>query len=235
MAIRGVAPIGEAVRDLFWPRRCCGCGLRGVWLCDECRADLPIWTAPWCRRCGVPTSLPCHCGELDRAISAARALGPHEGWLQRGVQLLKYRDELARAEQFGEPLSAAIADLPAPDLIVPVPLHRRRELERGYNQARLIAESMSQVAGVEVASPNAVVRSVDTPHQTGLPAAQRRRNLDGAFTVADPGVIRGKRILIVDDVMTSGATLATLARMLRGAGAATVTAATISRAINIRS
>ena len=94
---------------------------------------------------------------------------------------------------------------------------------------------MSQVAGVEVASPNAVVRFVDTPHQTGLPAAQRRRNLDGAFTVADPGVIRGKRILIVDDVMTSGATLATLARMLRGAGAENVTAATISRTINISS
>ncbi len=153
-------------------------------------------------------------------------------WIQRGVHLLKYRDELARAEMFGPMLATAIADTQQPDLIVPVPLHRKRQLERGYNQARLIAESLSDSIGVPVAGADLVVRSIDTPHQTGLAAVQRRRNLAGAFTVRLPLDIVGRRLLLIDDVMTSGATLAECARTLHESGSSDIAVATISRAIN---
>ena len=194
----------------------------------------PVWEAPWCDRCGVPIAYPCHCEELASSIRRARALGQHVDWIQHGVHLLKYRDELKRAEMFGPLLATVIADLPTPDVIAPVPLHPRREIERGYNQAFLIAESLAESSGHPIAAAGTIERSINTPHQTGLPAAQRRRNLSGAFVVRFPSLIQGKRVLLIDDVMTSGATMAECARTIRQAGASSVDIVTISRAINVR-
>lgn len=163
----------------------------------------------------------------------ARALGEHDGWIQNGVHLLKYRDELARAEQFGPMLAHAITDIAKPDVIVPIPLHRARELERGYNQAWLLASSLAACSGIPVVENGVFVRSVDTPHQTGLPSAQRRRNLAGAFAVRDPDALAGKHVLLVDDVMTSGSTVAECARTLRDGGASAVATVTVSRAISV--
>lgn len=222
----------SAVIELAWPKRCSGCGLRGTWLCEDCLDREPVWTTPWCARCGVPSGFRCHCDELAPAISSARALGQHNGWIQQGVHLLKYRDELARAEQFAPMLAQAVADVHPPDVIVPVPLHRTRELERGYNQARLLATSLSASSGIPVVDAGAFVRSVDTPHQTGLPSAQRRRNLAGAFSVRASDAFSGKRVLLVDDVMTSGSTVAECARTLRSGGACSVAIVTVSRALS---
>lgn len=231
---RYAAAGADALRDLAWPRRCSGCGFRGTWLCEACLDATPVWTPPWCERCGVPKEFGCHCHELAPAIAGARALGRHVEWIQRGVHLLKYRDEMARAECFGPLLATAIADLTRPDLIVPVPLHPNRELERGYNQAALIAEALSNTAVLPVIAPRVVVRSLDTPHQIGLAAHERQKNLVGAFAVTKPEAITGKHVLVVDDVLTSGATMAEIGRALRRAGAARVDVVTVSRAINVK-
>lgn len=232
-ALRNVAAItGSAFRDFFWPRRCSGCGYRDVWLCDECLAKTPVWQAPWCSRCGIPVQFLCHCHELVSAISAARAVGHHTEWLQRGVQLFKYREELARADQFAPLMADAIVDLPVADLIVAVPLHRKREIERGYNQALLLAERISAEIGVPVADRGVFVRRANTRHQTGLSADERRKNLSNAFVVERPTVIAGSSVLLVDDVMTSGATMGACATIIRQAGAKHIQVVTVTRAIN---
>lgn len=235
MSIRRFAAFGgTAFRDFMWPRRCSGCGFRGVWLCDECAERHPVWQPPWCARCGVPEEFSCHCHELSGAIAAARAAGRHIDWLQRGVQLFKFRDEMTRAELFGPMIARAIADLPAPDLIVAVPLHPKRVQERGYNQAELLAERLSSDIGVPFLEEGVFVRSLNTPHQTGRSGIERRRNLAGAFEVRNSTAVAGRSVLLIDDVVTSGATVSTCASVLRGAGAARVTVASVSRAINVR-
>jgi ComF family protein len=171
---------------------------------------------------------------LVGAISAARAVGQHTEWLQRGVQLFKYREELARAEHFGPLMARAIGDLLTPDVIVAVPLHRTRERERGYNQALVLAERLSDAVEVPVVGRGAFVRHSNTPHQTGRSALERRQNMANAFVVERPSEIAGLSVLLVDDVMTSGATMGACASVLRKAGAARIQVVTVTRAINVR-
>jgi ComF family protein len=113
------------------------------------------------------------------------------------------------------------------DLIVPVPLHRSRERERGYNQSALVARGLGQILGVPV-SPRALRRNRGTRTQTELSAEERARNVEGAFEVRDPGKVAGLRVLLVDDVLTTGATLDAGAAALRKAGARQVYAAAVA-------
>ena len=106
----------------------------------------------------------------------------------------------------------------SPDVIAPVPLHGRRERERGYNQSSLLAREVSRRAGI--GSAQALRRTRDTPSQTAMSIEERRRNVDGAFECA--GDVRGRRVLLVDDVVTTGATMSACAATLKAAGATRV-------------
>jgi ComF family protein len=123
------------------------------------------------------------------------------------------------------------ASLPggAPDLLVPVPLSRAREQERGFNQAALLARRVGRAWDVPV-HPGALVRSVDTRAQTELSGRERRHNVRGAFRVERPRAVAGRHIIIVDDILTTGSTAGACALALRRAGAVTVGVVTVARA-----
>lgn len=127
---------------------------------------------------------------------------------------------------------AGVTLLPAgrADLLVPVPLHPRRQRERGFNQAALLAERVGRVWGRPVIA-SALVRTMATPPQTELSGEARRRNVRGAFAVVRPRQVAGRRVLLIDDVMTTGATVEACAAPLRGAGAAEVGVLTVARAV----
>jgi competence protein ComFC len=134
-----------------------------------------------------------------------RSAGPYDGWLKRAIHLTKYHGESARIDDLVELMVPALLTLPSVDALVPVPLHRRRVTERGFDQAALLAEALSKRSGVPLWQ--GLVRVRDTPHQVGLGAAERAVNLAGAIELRDPGLNGPSYPVLVDDVFTTGATI----------------------------
>jgi ComF family protein len=213
--------------DAAFPKRCAGCAKRGSWVCEDCEAAVGKFKPPWCNRCGTPTSTqPCICGELPSELSQFRAYGPHSGWLQQAIHALKYGEETDRAGHLGGLFSPLLDTLDQWDWIVPVPLHVSRHRERGFNQAELLAHFA--VADKSKILPELVRRIRATPQQVGLDATSRRTNLQGAFAAVQPELTIRRRIVLVDDVMTTGSTLQQCALVLLDAGAASVSAVTLA-------
>lgn len=143
----------------------------------------------------------------------------------------KHADATHAAPVFARWAARAGAELlGSADLLVPVPIHRRRLFSRRYNQSALLAIEIERVSGVR-AAPAALIRERATPIQGGLSREGRRRNVAGAFRVRDPGAIAGKRVVVIDDVLTTGATVGECARVLLAAGAENVDALTIARVV----
>jgi ComF family protein len=197
-------------------------GAAGGLLCRACEADLPALPAPHCPRCALPSARGEACGRclarppaFDATVAALSYAFPADAL----VHALKFRGELALAPLLGGFLERALAAAtPAVvTCIAPVPLSARRLRERGFNQALEIARSLSRHARIE---PALVERARDTPAQFDLPWGERQRNVRGAFHV--PRIVEGMSIAVVDDVMTTGATLDEVARALKAAGAARV-------------
>lgn len=160
--------------------------------------------------------------------------------MQQAIHALKYDRLQTAARPLGRMLAAAIAQLageaPAALLVVPIPLHRSRYAQRGFNQARSLAGHALAVLGathpqwqLELA-PRTLMRLRATESQAGLTPRQRRLNLRGAFSVSDAAAVRGKHVLLIDDILTTGATARAAARALAGAGAESVWVATLARA-----
>jgi ComF family protein len=155
--------------------------------------------------------------------------GPYEGPLRRAIHLLKYEGITPLARPLGERLALAANPFAGYDAIVPAPLHWGRRWNRGFNQADLLAREVSRRTGIPV--DRRLLRTRPTPPQAGLSAAERRRNLQGAFAAAgEKAAIKGKNLIVIDDVMTTGATLEACARVLKRAGAAEVAALALARA-----
>ena len=197
-------------------------GAAGGVLCAECDADLPRLAASACPRCALATPDGAHCGRClarppayDGTVAALAYAFPADVL----VQALKFRSELALAPLLGELLAARLPRGVRVDFLLPVPLSAARLRERGFNQALEIARPVAAATGCMLA-PQLAERSRDTPPQIDLPVAERGRNVRGAFRCTR--ALAGAEVALLDDVMTTGATLEELAATLKRAGASRV-------------
>jgi ComF family protein len=227
--------LGNALLDLIFPPRCAGCGQSGSRWCSACQASVHVIRDPICSHCGRPmenqpdTCLcpPCRYSPLD--IDGIRSAVMFEGPLREAIHHLKYSGRTSLAATLGAFLSARWqADPPPADTIVPVPLHASRVRERGYNQSALLAEQLSRASGLLLAE-SMLTRVRATAPQVTLNAAERKLNVRDAFRASGEAA-RGKRVLLVDDVCTTGATLESCSLALRQVGVASVWAITLARA-----
>ena len=232
--------------------------MASVALPDQCRlCDLPLSTISrvpvcgaclgsiagleatvTCVRCGLPfedeaalhgAELCALCRVAPWPFDMARSFGVYEGDLRRLIHLLKYDRMVPLAAHLADRM-VGVAEVLAPaDVMVPVPLYRLRSWRRGFNQAHALARELSRRSGIQLA-PRLLTRVRSTRPQAGLSHAERRRNVDGAFAVRRKAAVRGKRVILVDDVMTTGATLGACAKVLKAAGAEWVAALTVARA-----
>jgi len=238
----------DAALALIYPQPCVICGASveshhdGV-ACSRCWDEAPTFRGDetLCWKCGALNlaqlssdqreTVRCRRCEIHD-FTAARACGHYYGALRAAVLELKRRPHVARRlaglmyeTQQREPLVAA-------NLIVPVPLHSARERERGFNQALVLAGALQRLSHLPLAE-HVLVRQIQTTmHRTGMDSRARHQSVANAFTVRHRAVIAGKRVLLVDDVLTSGATASACAATLRDAGAAQVLVLTIARAVS---
>lgn len=247
----------DAVSCALLPAFCSLCGsplprLSSVPICAACWAEIPGHTAKCCVRCGDmlaahPSSLAPSKADLCRACRLAPppfvravAVGPYQGRLREALHALKYDGLRPAARGLGQGLAHTIARL-APEgalelLVVPVPLHRSKFSDRGFNQARLLAaEAIAALHATHpqwrlTLAPDTLIRLRATQSQAGLTPRQRRQNVRGAFGVSNPSTVQGKHTLIVDDILTTGATARACAHALLAAGAESVWVATLARA-----
>ncbi|HZH30597.1 MAG TPA: ComF family protein [Pyrinomonadaceae bacterium] len=237
----------DATLALIYPLRCAACGEAGV----EARAGAPACAECWrattiydgsetcCRKCGaqavgdVPpekrADVLCRRCDADE-FTAARALGKYEGALRASILTLKREPHVSA--RLGRMLLNAQnrPPLDAATRIVPVPLHAERERERGFNQAALLARSLAKLSGLPLDEWSLVRTMHATRHRAGMDARARRETVESAFRVERPRLIEGERILLIDDVFTTGATVSACAQALKDAGARDVFVLTIARA-----
>ncbi len=217
----------DALVGLLFPPTCLLCGAPGADgrdLCRGCAADLPR-NINACARCALPFAAPSPAGALcgrcqrrappfDRCLAAFR----YEGVVPTLVTDVKFRGRLNVARLLGQCLAegARSQETTLPSLLIPVPLHPRRQRERGYNQALEIARIVGRELKIPVAADRCI-RAMATPPQTGLDERERHRNIRGAF--AARGDLTGVDLAIIDDVVTTGSTVSELSRILNAAGA----------------
>ena len=213
---RAASGVASVAVELLFPARCMGCNREGAFLCDACQETLPVLKPPFCFLCSEPSSLVMGLCRNCRAEPLQM-----EGAVRAGIHALKYQGVRAMAPTLGQLLAQFLTQeaLDA-DLLVPVPLHTKRERKRGYNQSLLLAQATGKALDWPV-EPHALLRLKDTPSQLTLRAEERRANVEGAFQ-AQRNVVAGKGILVIDDVCTTGATLEACAMALKEAGAASV-------------
>lgn len=206
-------------------------------ICPICRDRLPLVLSPLCTVCGIPfigTGGDHRCGACltnPPHFDSARAHFLYEGAIRDLIHSFKYNQKTHLRSPLAlltlEGVGGFLADH-QPHLIVPVPLHRSRLRQRGFNQAVLLGRVLSRRLSIPMLT-DALTRTRPTEPQIQLSAAERRLNVKGAFTVTKPDSVAGKRILLLDDVMTTGSTMDECARELKKAGADMVTAVTIAR------
>lgn len=203
-------------------------------VCPACAAALPRLTGERCPVCALPTlgGLTCGpCQKLPPSFDATLAPFVYAFPVDRLIQSLKYRHRLALSGWFGKQLAEELGshpDYPVPDLILPMPLHPRRLAERGFNQALELARPLARLTGLPTVR-DGVERNLNAPPQASLPWKARRKNIRGAFLCQKD--FSGAHVLVVDDVMTTGATLEELAGCLKQAGAARVTNLVLARTL----
>jgi ComF family protein len=220
-----ITKLKRVALDLFFPPWCIGCGREGKYICDACRQNLPLISPPICITCGRPLTIDGSCpGCIEKPveIDGIRAPFLFDGVIRKAVHELKYRNLKAIAPLLSGFLYDFLLENPLPiDVLVPIPIHKKRQRERGYNQSSLIARELGKMTGMPLIE-DSLIRQVNTPPQVRTTsAAERRKNLADAFACVNRR-LEGKHILLIDDVSTSGATLNTGAGVLKAAGAASV-------------
>ncbi len=236
-----VRQVGRAVVDTVLPPRCLACGVtvdEPDALCGPCWAAMNFFAPPSCAACGLPFPHPMGegavCADCARGRASwdrARAVLRYDKHSRQLVLALKRGDRTHLARALGGWMHRAGRDLlDGADLLVPVPLHWTRLFARRYNQAALLAHAIHAAGGPPVAA-DWLVRRRRTPSQGRLGALARARNVRGAFALRAGRDIKGKRLVIIDDVLTTGATVEECARVLRREGAAFIGVLTLGRAL----
>jgi ComF family protein len=223
-----------AALNLLFPQFCVGCGKEGVFLCDSCLQSLPRLQPPICPRCGRPQSdgeLCRNCYEWQADIDGIRAPFRFEGVIRSAVHQLKYRNLRAIAQTLAQLMSEYLENNPlSGDVLMPVPLHNKRLRERGYNQSTLLVKELGALMNLPVDEMSLVREKFVLPQARTTNVEERRANVVGMFACRGDGV-RGKRILLIDDVATSGATMNACALVLKSAGAVAVWGLALAREI----
>ncbi len=219
-----------AFLDLLFPLRCLGCRREGSLICPSCCQSLPRIKQPFCQGCGTPLTegnLCPTCISHPLAIAGIRSVFLFGGTVRLAIHQFKYRYLKAMAAPLAQLLADYWRSYPLPgEVLVPVPLHRKRLRERGYNQAALLARAMSKLTGLPVVEGSLLrIRDTVTQARTAS-AAERRSNVRDAF--ACPQELHGEKMLLIDDVCTTGATLDACAMALKAAGAGSVWGLTVA-------
>ena len=216
---------------LILPQVCvlCGVNVEEAYFCAACKTDLP-WIATACEKCGQPLPAGTLCADcqldppqFEKAVAPLLYTFP----VDSALKALKFKRQLYFAPAFGDLLLPLLEDkFPDVDALLPVPLHRFRHASRGFNQATELSRPLRGKSGLALVRN--VVRVRATPPQTGLHAAERRRNMAAAFEVC--GALKARHLLVIDDVITTGETCRQLSAALLAAGARKVSVLAIARA-----
>jgi len=230
----------ERALDLVFPPRCLACGAFGAFLCDACLRSAPRAEPPRCPVCWMPVLSPAEgpgaggqpcprCRRKRPAFEGARSPFVYDGAAKRAVHALKYDGVSAVAPAMAAAMAGSLRDwVPPVAALIPVPLAGGRRRRRGYNQSQLLARAVARDAGLPVLSRALVRRHAAPPQARSADEAARRANVAGAFA-ADASRLPAGGVLLIDDVMTSGATLDACARALRSAGSGPVYTLTFAR------
>ena len=236
------------IADLVFPPRCAACDALlerhgPLPFCPACQESIHPIRSPLCTRCGAPFPVPegeDHlCGDCIAAeppYAVARSVGRYEETLLTALHRFKYHRRYGLGKILGSLMAdyaAAAWDMAAFDLVVPVPLHARKLKQRGFNQSLLLARTLAGRFGIPL-DFSSLRREIATPPQVGMGREERLANVRGAFGVRHPERIAGQRILLVDDVFTTGSTLAECTRVLLRAEAQAVAVLTLARAVHDR-
>lgn len=221
----------SGVLSFLLPQDCllCAAGSGDALLCQDCADMLPALPSPRCPVCALPAPGGGACGACLKsppAFDATFAVWRYAFPVDKLIQALKYQHRLALAGLFARAMLRG--PHPAGDLLIPLPLSAARLRERGFNQAAEIARPLAAALGIPL-DVDSCVRTLETAPQTSLPWKERRRNVKNAFECRTD--FTGKTVVVVDDVMTTGATLDEFARTLKRHGAAQVTNWTVARAL----
>ncbi|MBI5196712.1 MAG: ComF family protein [Nitrospirae bacterium] len=212
--------------NILFPESCPVCKKPSTYhktapICAECWDGISPYNGPICRICGKPlvsdASIECGiCITSKPAFKQARSFGLYDGTLKEAVNLLKYH----KIKRLSKPLSAIIlrTEITGIDVVLPVPLYKKRLRHREFNQSALLAKYLAGSMGVPLAI-DCLVKVRDTMPQVGLRAQEREKNIKNAFEVRDKRFIQGKTLMLVDDVITTGATVRECSRQLKKAGA----------------
>lgn len=220
--------------DLLFPTVCAACGKPGPMICDACLAKMPRLGHSGCLRCGRPltnaASKCTFCQTSEFNLKQARACFTYSEPLISIIHRLKYDGLFALARPLGQHMARNWPNwAQEPDIIIPIPLHNRRRRIRGFNQSTLLAKQLSPSTGIAI-NELVLKRVRNTPPQVGLSPIERKQNVWGAFA-ADPASVRGRQVLLVDDVLTTGATMSSAAATLLEAGASSVSAYCLAQAV----
>jgi ComF family protein len=231
---RLVKSIYQKLAAVLLPSHCflCGASAGSRCLCEGCAADLPALPVDACPNCQLPTIDGMACGACLKSPPAFDSLASafsYEFPADRLILALKYRAHFGLAAWLAESIAPRLNDAAkCADAIVPLPLHPARMAGRGFNHSMEIGRRLASLTGIPL-MPQALAKIRATPSQAGLPAKTRKANLKGAFAAAP--AVQGLRLLLLDDVLTTGATLGEAARCLKAAGASRVDAATAMRTL----
>ena len=228
------AKLGEIALNLLFPQRCIECGKEGALICSSCCAALPRIMPPLCPRCGrpQPSGILCSsCVSWQAEIDGIRSPFRFEGLVRQAIHQLKYGNLRALAAPLARLLNDYLMTKPAPgEVLVPVPLHRKRLRERGYNQSSLLARELGKLADLPVVNNCLIRQQHALPQARTATVDERHKNVADAFVTRDRR-LQDKQVLLIDDVTTSGATLDACATTLKAAGATSVWGLTLSREI----
>ncbi len=244
--LKGLILFREGFWNLLFPRPCVFCGLArqggGPCLCGPCQEALHTLAQPWCEVCGFPAEIDytvpeenfvcARCRLESPPFDRARSIVMYESAFKGLMTFYKYQGQPGALDEIRHLLKAyhlenseTYVDL----IVVPVPLHQSKCQSRGFDQAVLLARQVARVFNLPLA-PSVMQRVRDTETQTRMNRNKRIENMKGAFAVRDTGLIEDRRVLVVDDVMTTGATVSEVSKVLKKAGAGWVEVLTLGRA-----